>query len=100
MVDTPPVRHRGGRKKTPVPGSDEEPLLDVKTQVTKPKKAVVTKSSSTGVYSAALIACTCLAFVTRFYKINHPNEVVFDEVHFGKVTTALGLAVEQKLTER
>lgn len=27
---------------------------------------------------------TALAFFTRFYKLNHPNEVVFDEVHFGK----------------
>ncbi|EMD38940.1 glycosyltransferase family 39 protein [Gelatoporia subvermispora B] len=27
---------------------------------------------------------TALAFATRFYKINHPDEVVFDEVHFGK----------------
>jgi dolichyl-phosphate-mannose-protein mannosyltransferase len=86
MVDTPPVvRQRGGRKKTPVPGSDEEPLLDVvKQQVTKPKKKVAAKSSSTGLYSLALVVCTALAFVTRFWKINHPNEVVFDEVHFGK----------------
>jgi len=27
---------------------------------------------------------TALAFALRFYKINHPDEVVFDEVHFGK----------------
>ncbi|OAA48750.1 mannosyltransferase PMTI [Metarhizium rileyi] len=27
---------------------------------------------------------TILAFVTRFWGISHPNEVVFDEVHFGK----------------
>ena len=25
-----------------------------------------------------------LAFAVRFYKIYHPNQVVFDEVHFGK----------------
>ena len=25
-----------------------------------------------------------LAFFTRFYKLDHPDEVVFDEVHFGK----------------
>jgi dolichyl-phosphate-mannose-protein mannosyltransferase len=29
---------------------------------------------------------TLLAFVTRFYGISHPNQVVFDEVHFGKVS--------------
>nr|CAG8474520.1 5915_t:CDS:10 [Entrophospora candida] len=27
---------------------------------------------------------TILSFITRFYKIYHPNQVVFDEVHFGK----------------
>ncbi|CAJ0825309.1 15447_t:CDS:2 [Entrophospora sp. SA101] len=27
---------------------------------------------------------TLLSFITRFYKIYHPNSVVFDEVHFGK----------------
>ncbi|KDQ61723.1 glycosyltransferase family 39 protein [Jaapia argillacea MUCL 33604] len=27
---------------------------------------------------------TALAFALRFYKINNPDEVVFDEVHFGK----------------
>jgi len=32
----------------------------------------------------ALAIVTALAFFTRFYKLNHPDEVVFDEVHFGK----------------
>ncbi|EJD47938.1 glycosyltransferase family 39 protein [Auricularia subglabra TFB-10046 SS5] len=27
---------------------------------------------------------TALAFCLRFYKLSHPDEVVFDEVHFGK----------------
>lgn len=34
---------------------------------------------------AAFSLTTILAFVTRFWGISHPNEVVFDEVHFGKV---------------
>jgi dolichyl-phosphate-mannose-protein mannosyltransferase len=37
-------------------------------------------------YKIALGVITILAFVTRFFGINHPNEVVFDEVHFGKVS--------------
>jgi dolichyl-phosphate-mannose-protein mannosyltransferase len=37
-------------------------------------------------YKLALVAITVLAFVTRFWGISHPNEVVFDEVHFGKVS--------------
>lgn len=36
-------------------------------------------------YKIALTIITLLAFVTRFWGISHPNEVVFDEVHFGKV---------------
>ena len=36
-------------------------------------------------YKLALGIITLLAFVTRFFGISHPNEVVFDEVHFGKV---------------
>jgi dolichyl-phosphate-mannose-protein mannosyltransferase len=36
-------------------------------------------------YKLAIGIITALAFVTRFWGISHPNEVVFDEVHFGKV---------------
>ncbi|KAK2758645.1 hypothetical protein FQN54_003335 [Arachnomyces sp. PD_36] len=35
-------------------------------------------------YWVAILVLTLLAIVTRFYKLGHPNEVVFDEVHFGK----------------
>ncbi|KAF8347901.1 glycosyltransferase family 39 protein [Amanita rubescens] len=35
--------------------------------------------------SAIVVALlTALSFGVRFYKINHPDQVVFDEVHFGK----------------
>jgi len=36
-------------------------------------------------YRIALTIITIGAFVSRFWGISHPNEVVFDEVHFGKV---------------
>lgn len=36
-------------------------------------------------YKAAISVITVLGFITRFWGIQHPNEVVFDEVHFGKV---------------
>lgn len=36
-------------------------------------------------YKVALLVITALAFATRFYGISHPDQVVFDEVHFGKV---------------
>jgi dolichyl-phosphate-mannose-protein mannosyltransferase len=37
-------------------------------------------------YKLALTVITILAFITRFWGISHPNQVVFDEVHFGKVS--------------
>lgn len=36
-------------------------------------------------YKLGLAVVTVLAFITRFWGISHPNQVVFDEVHFGKV---------------
>lgn len=36
-------------------------------------------------YKVALAIITILAFATRFYGLGHPDQVVFDEVHFGKV---------------
>jgi dolichyl-phosphate-mannose-protein mannosyltransferase len=36
-------------------------------------------------YRAALGVITAMAFATRFWGIGHPDQVVFDEVHFGKV---------------
>ena len=36
-------------------------------------------------YQIAFVIVTALAFATRFYGLGHPNQVVFDEVHFGKV---------------
>ncbi|KAK5130671.1 hypothetical protein LTR08_001832 [Meristemomyces frigidus] len=44
------------------------------------KKAVTSEWD----YKLALAVITVLAFVTRFWGISHPDQVVFDEVHFGK----------------
>ncbi|KAI6952665.1 hypothetical protein KC355_g13931, partial [Hortaea werneckii] len=35
-------------------------------------------------FKVALGVITALAFLTRFWGISHPDQVVFDEVHFGK----------------
>lgn len=32
---------------------------------------------------AVCLALTAIAFIVRFWRISHPDEVVFDEVHFG-----------------
>jgi dolichyl-phosphate-mannose-protein mannosyltransferase len=39
-------------------------------------------------YKIAITIITALAFVTRFWGISHPDQVVFDEVHFGKVRSS------------
>jgi dolichyl-phosphate-mannose-protein mannosyltransferase len=43
------------------------------------------KRNSEWDYWLAITILTVLAFATRFWRIDYPNEVVFDEVHFGKV---------------
>lgn len=45
-------------------------------------------------YKLALGLITLLAFITRFWGIGHPNEVVFDEVHFGKVRRSTSFTQE------
>ncbi|KAL2144973.1 hypothetical protein VTI28DRAFT_8202 [Corynascus sepedonium] len=49
-------------------------------------KAAAEKSSKNSErdFKAVFVVITALAFLTRFWGISHPNEVVFDEVHFGK----------------
>ena len=52
------------------------------------KSSVVEAVTSDWEYKVALAVITILALATRFYGITHPNQVVFDEVHFGKVSNA------------
>lgn len=70
-----------GSKKADTNEFAPEPELD------KLAKAVMQKNVSKGErdHWLAFSLTTILAFVTRFWGISHPNEVVFDEVHFGKV---------------
>ena len=76
------VKQKGGqnaKKQSSVPpqSKGEEILDNVKDAVT-----------SEWDYKIALAVITILAVITRFWGIGHPNEVVFDEVHFGKVSRA------------
>jgi dolichyl-phosphate-mannose-protein mannosyltransferase len=87
-MSTPPpsLRQRGEKgskqkvqsKISTTSGADDEVLATVQ----KEAKVVVKREWD---YKLALFVITALAFVTRFYGISHPNQVVFDEVHFGKV---------------
>lgn len=88
---SPAVRHRAPKKKalqgvsstTLSPGSGSEDEL-LKGHDRSPK-TLASFGHAQGPFRIWLVVVTVLAFLTRFYKINHPNEVVFDEVHFGKV---------------
>jgi len=84
------VRHRAPKDKkrptTPIPDTSSDRDYNV---VSKAKKEVKAVQGSEWDYKLALTVITILAFVTRFWGITHPDQVVFDEVHFGKVRDAL-----------
>ncbi|KAF4637531.1 hypothetical protein G7Y89_g568 [Cudoniella acicularis] len=83
------VRKRKDKESIPVKAKDasstgiaapRDPDLDVLVKANL-------ESKGSGVewdYRIAITIITILAFITRFWGISHPNEVVFDEVHFGK----------------
>ena len=78
------LRQRGGQgtKKTPsAPAISRDDELNGLVVNRKKGSGITTEWD----YKLALAVITVLAFVTRFWGIGHPNEVVFDEVHFGKV---------------
>ena len=81
------VRQRSGHKDkkgaSPLPEKISNGDLDSVLKETTDK--LQNAASSEWDYKVALAIITVLAFVTRFWGIGHPNEVVFDEVHFGKV---------------
>jgi len=69
-----------GKKSKEVTISDSE--IDKLVKQNLVQKA---PSGSERDYKIVFTVITALAFLTRFWGISHPNEVVFDEVHFGKV---------------
>lgn len=82
-MSTNAVRQRGGKRpaeadSTQLSDSTEDAIKDFKGAA----KETVQREWD---YKLAFAVITILAFVTRFYGISHPNQVVFDEVHFGKV---------------
>ena len=79
------VRQRGQKdKKQPAPPSSSSKTDDDLNGILKDTKLPEAVTSEWD-YKLALGLITLLAFITRFWGIGHPNEVVFDEVHFGKV---------------
>jgi hypothetical protein len=84
------VRKRAGkdnkRGTSPNPAAVSEQMMEKVAHVVekaKPYKPV--QQGREWDYKLAISVLTVLAFVTRFWGIRHPDQVVFDEVHFGKV---------------
>jgi dolichyl-phosphate-mannose-protein mannosyltransferase len=71
------------RKKgvSPAPPDD---AADADDKAVLAKALAASKPPSEIDYHVGFVVMTALAFLTRFWGISHPNEVVFDEVHFGK----------------
>ncbi|PCH44324.1 glycosyltransferase family 39 protein [Wolfiporia cocos MD-104 SS10] len=62
--------------------SQEEEIIDY---VNPRRRSAAEQLLDTPRASAAIVGLlTLTAFATRFYKLSHPDQVVFDEVHFGK----------------
>lgn len=80
------VRQRGtkDKKRPTTPNPDAIPDY-IDSAVEKAKREFKPNQGSEWDYRIAIAVITVLAFVTRFWGINHPDQVVFDEVHFGKV---------------
>ncbi|KAF3928176.1 hypothetical protein AA313_de0205663 [Arthrobotrys entomopaga] len=84
MADQGSVRQRKKQRGiTPTSPSSDDDVFS-KAINRNQKTTSPAKSKSNLAHSISLSVITALAFVTRFYKLSHPNEVVFDEVHFGK----------------
>ncbi|KAI9694461.1 MAG: hypothetical protein M1822_000077 [Bathelium mastoideum] len=83
------VRQRGGPGKKRGAKEESEGALNGAVDHSTAPSTPAKSSSSDGLtsdwdYKIALVVITILALATRFYGITHPNQVVFDEVHFGK----------------
>lgn len=79
MSSSPSLRKRGGKKE------DSPAPVDRSFAPSSSQLRAAPPRSSEWDYRLAITILTVLAFITRFYKISYPDQVVFDEVHFGKV---------------
>lgn len=86
------VRHRGGKQEKLVTSPPQSRDGKTNGAIEKTIESVPEPVKRDWDYKLALLVITALAFVTRFWGIGHPDEVVFDEVHFGKVSHSYLLA--------
>lgn len=90
------LRQRGGEKKKPKKSGNgmlqSDGTLDILASEKStgsaqpsPRLPASMEKKSEWDYTLACVVMTLLGFITRFWGISHPDQVVFDEVHFGKV---------------
>ena len=77
------MRQRGTRDVPKKAAAAVQEATDI--DIPELKEQIQSSITSEWDYKLALAVITLGAFITRFWGIGHPNEVVFDEVHFGKV---------------
>jgi len=81
------VRQRGTKdKQRPKTPNGDAPTSNGKIEETweSVKEATKETANKDWDHRIAFVLLTVLGFVTRFWGISHPDQVVFDEVHFGK----------------
>ncbi|KAI0731331.1 O-mannosyltransferase [Earliella scabrosa] len=79
------IRNRKGQAEAhrePSPDIDDDDHMDIQNPRNRSYVEKVFETEQVNI--AMIVLLTVLAFTLRFYKINHPDQVVFDEVHFGK----------------
>lgn len=77
------IRQRTSKEKSKLNGKAEKAEQVLQDNL----ESVKEHGSNEWDYKIAISIISLLAFATRFTGISHPNEVVFDEVHFGKVAS-------------
>jgi dolichyl-phosphate-mannose-protein mannosyltransferase len=82
-IPTPNSTHKKKKKAETPPNEAVQPLTPP-AESSPSTKSPPAKQSEWD-FRLALVVITIAAFATRFWGISHPNQVVFDEVHFGKV---------------
>jgi dolichyl-phosphate-mannose-protein mannosyltransferase len=87
MSSNAALHQRGGKRGAT--DAETTPSVDAEEVINQFKGVAKETVQREWDYKLALVVITILAFITRFWGISHPNQVVFDEVHFGKVSIQL-----------
>lgn len=90
------ARQRKGN--TPQPASEALNGTLGESPIDRKKRLEHSPPQAQWTYWVAFVVVVLLAFATRFWNITYPREVVFDEVHFGKVSLQVYSQCVHRLT--